>query len=143
MSEALANVHLQPTESIYQLYETFAQGGTGIVVIGNAMVDSKALVGEPRNVVVENEEILPFLEKWAERGTINNTQLWMQLNHPGKQAFKDVVNEAVAPSAIPFPGASSHFFHHPREITPTEIVDLIHRFGNSAKLAQKAGFTGA
>ncbi|WP_214481786.1 NADH:flavin oxidoreductase/NADH oxidase family protein [Bacillus sp. SM2101] len=141
MSEALANKHHQPTEAIYHLYETWARGGTGIVVTGNVMVDRKAL-GETRNVVVEDESILPFLEKWAEKGTINDTHLWMQLNHPGKQAPKGVVKETVAPSAIPLHESLSRFFPHPREITSSEINDLIRRFGNSAKLAKKAGFTG-
>ncbi|MDX8361651.1 NADH:flavin oxidoreductase/NADH oxidase family protein [Cytobacillus sp. IB215316] len=141
MSEALANKHHQPTEAIYHLYETWARGGTGIVVTGNVMVDRKAL-GETRNVVVEDESILPFLEKWAEKGTINDTHLWMQLNHPGKQAPKGVVKETVAPSAIPLHESLSRFFPHPREITGSEINDLIRRFGNSAKLAKKAGFTG-
>ncbi|MGM7685181.1 NADH:flavin oxidoreductase/NADH oxidase family protein [Cytobacillus sp. Hm23] len=141
MSEAQANKHHQPTEAIYHLYERWAAGGTGIVVTGNVMVDKKAL-GESRNIVVEDEGILPFLEKWAERGTINDTHLWMQLNHPGKQAPKGIVKEAVAPSAIPLHESIRKFFPHPREITSSEISDLIRRFGNSAKLAKKAGFTG-
>ncbi|OEH93811.1 NADH:flavin oxidoreductase/NADH oxidase family protein [Bacillus solimangrovi] len=141
MSEALANKYHQPTEAIYHLYEKWALGGTGIVVTGNVMVDKRAL-GESRNVVVEDESMLPFLEKWAERGTINDTHLWMQLNHPGKQAPKGIVKETVAPSAIPLHESISKFFPHPRELTSSEVSDLIRRFGNSAKIAKKAGFTG-
>ncbi|MEI5907983.1 NADH:flavin oxidoreductase/NADH oxidase family protein [Bacillus spongiae] len=141
MSEGLADKNHLPTESLYRLYEKWAEGGTGIVVTGNVMVDRRAL-GEPKNVVVEDEKALPYLEKWAERGTGNNTELWMQLNHPGKQSPKGIVSETVAPSAIPLHKSISRFFPHPREITPTEIADVIKRFGQSAKLAKTAGFTG-
>ncbi|NDI33812.1 NADH:flavin oxidoreductase/NADH oxidase family protein [Chengkuizengella sediminis] len=141
MSEALGNLHYEPTEGLFRLYEKWADGGTGTLITGNVMIDRKAL-GEPRNVVADHDSILPFLEKWAEHGSKNNTQLWMQLNHPGKQAFKSAVKEAVAPSAIPFEGKIGRFFHHPREIEKEEIVEVIKRFGYSASLAKKAGFTG-
>ncbi|MEI5908936.1 NADH:flavin oxidoreductase/NADH oxidase family protein [Bacillus spongiae] len=141
MSEGLANVNNEPTEAHYHLYENWAKGGAGIVVTGHVMIDQRAL-GEPRNVVVESDAVLPHLEKWAENGTLHGTQLWMQLNHPGKQAMKGVVKEAIAPSAIPFPGRTGRLFLEPREITPTEIKEVIQRFGNSAKLAKQAGFTG-
>ncbi|NBI29057.1 NADH:flavin oxidoreductase/NADH oxidase family protein [Chengkuizengella marina] len=141
MSEALANIHFQPNEKIFKLYETWADGGAGVVITGHVMVDRKALA-EPRNIVVDNEEILPLLEKWAKRGTKNNTQLWMQLNHPGKQTFKGMTNESVAPSAIPLEGDIGRFVAPPRELLHEEILEIIQRFGYSAKLAQKAGFTG-
>ncbi|NDI34590.1 NADH:flavin oxidoreductase/NADH oxidase family protein [Chengkuizengella sediminis] len=141
MSEALANIHFQPNEKIYKLYEKWADGGAGIVITGHVMVDRKALA-EPRNIVVENEDVLPFLETWAKRGTKNNTQLWMQLNHPGKQTFKGMTDNSVAPSAIPLEGDIGRFVAPPRELKHEEILDIIQRFGYSAKLAQKAGFSG-
>ncbi|MDP5276259.1 NADH:flavin oxidoreductase/NADH oxidase family protein [Chengkuizengella axinellae] len=141
MSEALANAQNQPSEKIFKLYEKWADGGAGVVISGHVMVDRSALA-EPRNIVVDNEAVLPFLETWAKRGTKNNTHLWMQLNHPGKQTFKGIVDESVAPSAIPLEGDISRFVAPPRELRHEEILKIIQRFGYSAKLAQKAGFTG-
>ncbi len=141
MSEGLASPTYFPTNQLYSLYETWADGEIGVVVTGNVMVDKRAL-GEPRNVVVESDEVRPYLEKWAESGTKNNTQLWMQLNHPGKQVFKGVVSDSVAPSAIPFEGSLGRFFPPPRALNSLEIKEIIHRFGYSAKLAKISGFTG-
>ena len=45
----------------------------------------EAALGEPRDVVVEDERDLSALKAWAKAGTQNETHLWMQLNHPGKQ----------------------------------------------------------
>lgn len=87
MSESLATVDHAPTEELCRLYGVWALGGSGLVVTGNVMIDSKAL-GEPRNVVIENERHFAELQRLAREGTQDNTHLWVQLNHPGKQSLK-------------------------------------------------------
>jgi len=141
MSEALAELDGTPTEELVRLYGAWAQGGAGIVVTGNVMVDHRA-IGEPGNVVVEDERHLAILKRWAEAGTKNDTQLWAQLNHPGKQAPRGLNVETVAPSAIPFSRKLSHSFGKPRALTHDEILDIIQRFGKAAAVFKKAGFSG-
>ena len=58
MSEALATVDHRPNERLERLYGTWSQGGLGLAVTGNVMIDRSAL-GEPRNVVVEDERDMP------------------------------------------------------------------------------------
>jgi 2,4-dienoyl-CoA reductase-like NADH-dependent reductase (Old Yellow Enzyme family) len=99
-------------------------------------------LGEPNNVALEDESDLILLRRWAAAGTRGGTQLWMQLNHPGKQAPKGLNLETVSPSAIPFKKDLAAFFAAPRELTGAEIHDLIGRYGRSAEIAKKAGFTG-
>jgi 2,4-dienoyl-CoA reductase-like NADH-dependent reductase (Old Yellow Enzyme family) len=141
MSENLASVNHSPTSLLTNLYGKWADGGIGLCITGNIMVDSNAL-GEPRNVVVEDESIMDELRSWAISGTQNNTHLWAQLNHPGKQSPNTLSKEPVAPSAIAFSGALQKFFNPPRELTESEIKDLIQRFANAAGIVKKAGFTG-
>ncbi|HRH58712.1 MAG TPA: NADH:flavin oxidoreductase/NADH oxidase family protein, partial [Chitinophagales bacterium] len=99
-------------------------------------------LGEPGNVIIEDETNLAALQKWAKAATQNNTQCWVQLNHPGKQAPKGLNRETVSPSAIPFRKDMQAFFPTPRELTATEIKDLIQRFATAAAIVQKAGFSG-
>lgn len=141
MSEALGTVYQNPTESLVTLYKTWAEGGAGIVMTGNVMIDRNAL-GEPNNVALEDERDLKMLMKWAKAGTENGTHLWMQLNHPGKQSPKMISKEPVAPSAVPLTGGLKRFFNQPRALQVSEIEDLINRFGEAARIAKKAGFTG-
>ncbi|RJP94761.1 MAG: NADH:flavin oxidoreductase/NADH oxidase family protein [Desulfobacteraceae bacterium] len=141
MSENLGAVDHRPTSRLSRLYEKWANGGVGLCITGNIMVDSRAL-GEPRNVVVENESILDELTAWASSGTQNQTHLWAQLNHPGKQSPSTLSPEPVAPSAIPFEGALQKFFNPPRALTEAEILDLIARFAKTAGIVKQAGFTG-
>jgi 2,4-dienoyl-CoA reductase-like NADH-dependent reductase (Old Yellow Enzyme family) len=99
-------------------------------------------LGEPNNVALEDERDMALLRDWATAGTLHGTQLWMQLNHPGKQAPKGLNVETVAPSAIPFRKDMQAFFDTPRALSHEEILDIIQRFGRSAALAKQAGFTG-
>ncbi len=141
MSENLASVHHLPTTRLTNLYGKWANGGIGLCITGNIMVYSNAL-GEPRNVVIEDESIMDALKSWAASGTQNNTHLWAQLNHPGKQSPNTLSEKPVAPSAIGFSGALQKFFNPPRALEEEEIQDLVKRFANAAGIAQKAGFTG-
>lgn len=141
MSEALGTAHQNPSPALVTLYKTWADGGAGLVVTGNVMIDRNAL-GEPNNVAIEDERDMEMLMKWAKAGTENGTHLWMQLNHPGKQSPKLISKEPVAPSAVPLTGGLQRFFKEPRALQASEIVDVINRFGEAARIAKKAGFTG-
>ena len=141
MSEALGTMDNRPTERLVQLYGRWADGGIGLSITGNVMIDSRA-IGEPGNIVIEDESDLPMLRRWSAAGTRHGGQLWMQINHPGKQAPKGLNKETVSPSAIPFGRELKAFFSTPRELTETEIEELIQRYGNTARIAKKAGFTG-
>ena len=142
MSEGMANSKTNsPNELHVNLYRKWANGGTGLLITGNVMIDRQAL-GEPGNVVIEDERDMEMLKKWAEAGKENNTHIWMQINHPGKQAPKSVAKESVAPSAIEIQGDLKSGFVKPRELTKDEIKNLIKRFGKAAEIAKKSGFTG-
>lgn len=127
--------------SIVNLYRRWSRGGAGLLMTGNVMIDRNAL-GEPGNIVIEDERDLPMLKRWAQAGTQVNTELWMQINHPGKQSPKSLSKQPVAPSAIPLSGGIEGAFNPPRALTEEEILDLIKRFVNTARIAKKAGFTG-
>lgn len=141
MSEALGTIDNHATEALPKLYGRWAAGGVGLLITGNVMIDRRA-IGEPSNVVIEDESDLPILKKWAEAGRRNHTQIWVQLNHPGRQTPKGLGCESVAPSAVPFGLALRAFFETPRALTALEIEGLIARFARAAGIVKKAGFTG-
>ena len=84
MSEQLGDKAHNPTQELVRLYAIWADGGTGISMTGNVMVDRSAL-GEPKNVVLDNESDKSLFQAWTEAGKRKDTHLWVQLNHPGKQ----------------------------------------------------------
>ena len=139
MSENNADARGKPSDRIVKLYQTWGRGGTGVLISGNVMVDSKAL-GEEHNVVIEDEKYLPELTSWATECQKNGSHLWMQINHPGRQAPK-FNKEVVSPSNVTLP-IMKGMFKEPRPLEEGEILDLIERFGNTALIAKKAGFKG-
>jgi len=54
MSEIMGDRKHGPTPELSRLYERWSEGGTGLLVTGNVMVDRRAL-GEPNNVVIEDD----------------------------------------------------------------------------------------
>jgi 2,4-dienoyl-CoA reductase-like NADH-dependent reductase (Old Yellow Enzyme family) len=139
LSESLADKRNAPDHRLVQLYRTWGQGGYGLIITGNVMVDRTQL-GEPGNVVIEDERDLEMLTLWAEATKDAGIPTWVQLNHPGRQSnLLALGHTPVAPSPIPLnlPGAAT-----PRELTSAEIEDIIERFATAAAVCEKAGFAG-
>lgn len=141
MSEVLGTYDNHATHELVKLYQRWAQSGIGLLFTGNVMIDRRAL-GEPGNVVIEDESDLPILKEWAEAATNEGAALWVQLNHPGKQSPKGLNVSNLSPSAIPFRDDMAAFFETPRAATADEIEEIIQRFGQSAAIVKKAGFSG-
>ncbi|NHB56606.1 NADH:flavin oxidoreductase/NADH oxidase family protein [Acinetobacter shaoyimingii] len=141
LSEALANADGSPSEKLIRLYETWAKSGAGLIITGNVMIDSNAL-GEPGNVVIEDETHLNALSQWASASKSDGSQIWMQINHPGKQALRGLNKETVSPSAVPFSLKLGALFSTPRALESEEIWKIIQRYATTAEIAKKAGFDG-
>ncbi len=141
MSEALAERDGAANAAHERLYRAWAEGGIGLCVTGNVMVD-RAAVGEPGNVVIEDDSQLPALRAWAQAATANGTACWVQLNHPGKQAPRGLNKETVSPSAVPFRKELQASFATPRALTDAEVRAIVRRFGVAAGVVKAAGFSG-
>ncbi len=142
MEENLADADHAPGDTLLQLYRRWAEGGAGLIITGNVMVDRRALTG-PAGVVLEDDRLLPRFRRWAEACRSHGAQAWMQINHPGRQLMADLGQPALGPSAIAvdIPGLKG-VFAQPRALSGAEIDGLIQRYLNAAVLAERAGFSG-
>ena len=142
MSENMAKKNHHPGKEFYQAYRQWAKGGAGLCISGNVMVDSEYR-GEPRNVVIEKKiNNIEDLCKWAKATEGSENQIWLQLNHPGKQTPRFLTKVPVAPSAISLKPPLNKMFNTPRELSEDEIWNIIERFSYAASIAKKAGFQG-
>ncbi|MEM9795959.1 MAG: NADH:flavin oxidoreductase/NADH oxidase family protein [Pseudomonadota bacterium] len=142
MEENLAAPGQSPGDRLVTLYDRWARGGAGLLLTGNVMVDPSAMTG-PGGVVLQDGTDLALFRRWSEAGRSRGAHFWMQINHPGRQTYANLGEEAVSPSdvAVDIPGFSK-LFAKPRALTPPEIEALIARFATTAALAEQAGFTG-
>jgi len=143
MSENLSNKHHEPTPILVNVYKKWAQSGAGLLITGNIMIDSNA-IGEPRNVVVENRNNFEILKEWAASVEGTNTQLWAQINHPGRQAMEQINSILKAPSAVPLNtgGRKNSSAKIPEALTEKEILDIIESYANTSLILKDAGFSG-
>ena len=143
MTEGLADDQNRATQKHVNLYDGWSQGGAAILLTGNVQIDHRYLE-RPGNVVIEgtqSNEQLSRLASYAEAGTKNNTHLWMQISHAGRQTPAAVAETPVAPSEVQLkmPGAQ---FGKPRALSHEEILDIIDRFAHCSAIAKDTGFTG-
>ena len=141
MSEGMGTRDFQPKKNIATLYKRWAEGGTGLIITGNIMVDPKR-TAEPGNIVFDKNSNMEILKNWANQGQQHGAKVMVQLNHPGKQAPKTVSKQTVAPSAVPLGNGLNKLFSTPRALTTSEVEELVHKFVTSAKVAKEAGFSG-
>lgn len=131
-----------PGEKLFSLYQQWAQGGTGLILSGNVMVDPSALTGPGGVVLQKGTDLAPF-RKWAEIGKSGGGQFWLQISHPGRQLYKSMGETAVSPSGVELNlGKFSSLFAPVRALEVDEIKAIITRFADTAEAAEEAGFDG-
>ena len=143
MTEGLAGRLGVPGEELCRLYEIWSDGGAGMLLSGNIMVDRHHLE-RPGNVVIDRPpdlEMRQALKRWASSATRKGNHFWAQISHAGRQTQKMVNAKPKAPSAVKLalPGGQ---FGEPVELNCGEIEDIISRFGICAVAVKEAGFTG-
>jgi 2,4-dienoyl-CoA reductase-like NADH-dependent reductase (Old Yellow Enzyme family) len=142
MEENMAGPGQLPTAQMIQLYETWAKGGVGLILTGNVMVNPRALTG-PNAVVLQKDTDLSAFRHWAKAARSGGAQVWMQINHPGRQVMAAQGQPGWAPSDVAVDlGKHSGLIAKPKVMTEAEIEETIQRFVDTALQAQQAGFNG-
>lgn len=142
MEENMAGPGQVPDQRLFQLYQTWAQGGVGLILTGNVMVDPRAMTGPGGVVLQKGSDLAPF-KRWAQAARSGGAQVWMQINHPGRQVMAAMGQPGWAPSEVALDlGKHSHLIAKPQAMTEADITHTIARFADTARLACEAGFTG-
>lgn len=142
MEENMSEPGQLPGTTLIGLYRRWARGGAGLLITGNVMVDGRAMTG-PGGVVLQQGTPLEPFSQWAKAAQEGGAQVWMQLNHPGRQVFASMGGNCWAPSAVALDmGKHSHLFATPKAMDEDQIAELIERFATSARMAEQAGFNG-
>jgi 2,4-dienoyl-CoA reductase-like NADH-dependent reductase (Old Yellow Enzyme family) len=142
MEENMADADQAPSDELMRLYQAWAEGGAGLIITGNVMVDGRAMTG-PGGVVLQDDRQLEKFKRWAQIGRSAGAQFWLQINHPGRQMQANLGQRTWAPSAIPLElGTMSKRFAMPCAMPQRVIEDVIQRFAHTARLGEQAGFSG-
>ncbi len=143
MTEGLATADGRPTPELERLYGLWSDGGAGLLLSGNVIVDRDHLE-RPGNVVIHGEPDADRAERlasWARAATRGGNHFWAQLSHGGRQVMKLVNPHPKAPSAVKL-GLPGGQFGEPVALEVAEIDELVERFAVAAEAVKVAGFTG-
>ncbi len=143
MTEGLADIYGRPTPELDRLYGIWSDGGAGLQISGNIQIDADHLE-RPGNVIINrspDEEMSAALKRWTSAATRGGNHFWAQISHAGRQTMKAVNPHPKAPSAVKL-GLPGGQFGMPVALSEEEILNLISRFGQAARICQDSGFTG-
>jgi 2,4-dienoyl-CoA reductase-like NADH-dependent reductase (Old Yellow Enzyme family) len=143
MTEGLADPAGIPTAELDRLYGLWSDGGAGLLLSGNILVDGDHLE-RPGNVIIDREPDAAThaaLSRWAAAATRNGNHFWAQISHAGRQTQKIINPHPKAPSAVKV-GLPGGQFGEPVALTVSEIEEIVQRFGVCAAAVKAAGFTG-
>ena len=146
MTEGLGDDFLRATPLHESLYRQWSEGGAGLLITGNVMID-RHILERPGNVAIDvthppsvSDEAKSALRRWATAATVNGNHCWMQISHAGRQSPRYVTRHPVAPSEVQLDLLGN--YAKPRALTESEIRDFIDRFAKVAVIARETGFTG-
>ena len=143
MTERIADSNNCVSEKHLNLYRRWSEGGCGLLISGNVMVDRYNIEGAG-NVILEEKNFRDqknMLKRWTDISTRNDTHFWMQLSHAGRQTPGSINSSPLAPSSVrlKIPGRK---FGLPLEMSSEDIKNTINQFVFAAKAAKDVGFTG-
>lgn len=118
-------------------YEQRAKGGTGLLIVENASVDSPLGSNGTTQLRIDQDNYIPRLFKLCESVHKHGACIAIQINHAGASAMtKRIEMQPVSASNLP----SKEGGEIPRPLKKDEILAIVKKYGEGAKRAQIAGF---
>lgn len=139
MTERIADNKLEPISAHSKLYSEWVRSGAGILITGNVIIDQEHLESAG-NVSFRGETMIPKLEEWAKIGSQDNTHIWVQISHSGRQTNMFNKRHPLAPSPVRL--KKMGLFGTPQAMTDSDIEDVVQGFVRTARISKRAGFTG-
>ena len=137
MSTGLTTDEGYVSEKLLDYFEERARGGAGLIIVGYACVEYPRGNTSPHKISIDDDKFIPGLQLLAGIIKKNGARVAIQLNHAGGFAL---ASETGLQSVGSSPVICRRYGDIPRELTITEIQDMVVRFTKGAERAVKAGF---
>jgi 2,4-dienoyl-CoA reductase (NADPH2) len=131
--------HIQ--QKVIDSYEALAKGGAGIVTAGAAPLG----VPPGRGYLMDDDKYLPGMRRLAEAIRKYDCPAFVQMFHLGpmlplflvSSGVRSVAASSLDKGELPLPNLAV-----PKELSVSEIEEIVQQFGNQAERIKKAGFQG-
>ena len=117
--------------------------GVGLVITGCTHVQPNG-IGFTNEFASYDDKFIPSLRKLAEAAKSGGAPAILQIFHGGNKALPALTpnGEVVSSSALATEASDFAPSVLPRELSPDEILEVIHAFGETTRRAIEAGFDG-
>ncbi|KAH6642032.1 hypothetical protein C7974DRAFT_408625 [Boeremia exigua] len=136
-----------PSKNLINLYRRWGEGGIGLILSGNIMIEYDHLEAAgnpiiPRGSEFSGERFEAFKEM-ATEATKHGSLFVGQVSHPGRQVESRIQKNPVSASDIQLKGdVMGMTFEQPRAATDEDIANIIEGFAHAAEYLEKAGYSG-
>ncbi|KAK2031598.1 NADH:flavin oxidoreductase/NADH oxidase [Colletotrichum zoysiae] len=136
-----------PTAELVNVYRRWGEGGFGVVLTGNVMLDYDQLEAAgnpviPPGAAFEGERFEGF-RRVAEAARRHGSLAHAQLSHPGRQVAAHINPRPVSASDVQLEGEVMGMrFGKPRALSREEIKKVVDDFAHAAEYVHRAGFDG-
>jgi 2,4-dienoyl-CoA reductase-like NADH-dependent reductase (Old Yellow Enzyme family) len=136
-----------PSRNLIKLYKTFGEGGIGLILSGNILVNYDHLEAAG-NAVISREscffgERFEAFKEMATAAKKHGSLFVGQVSHPGRQVKSNLQKHPVSASAIQLKGnIMGSTFEKPRAASEEDIANIVDGFAHAAEYLEKAGYDG-
>lgn len=140
MGTGFAAASGEASEEITRYYEERAKGGVGLIITEVCRVDELSGVAQPCQLRATDMDVIPSFTRMVDRVHAYGTKMFMQLHHPGNEAFPITLhgNPVIGPSPVMCKTVGVM----PKEMTTAEVEAMVKCFVKGAVIAKTAGFDG-
>lgn len=126
------------TDELVKCYQKLARGGIGTIITGHSFVREDGRSGY-QMMGIHKDDLIPGLKRLTKIAHQYDTRIFIQLNHCGRYAPGSIIGKNPLAVSVIEPPAG---VYPPKEMSETEIKEVIRSFGEAAGRAQEAGFDG-
>ncbi|KAJ4990867.1 NADH:flavin oxidoreductase/NADH oxidase [Stagonosporopsis vannaccii] len=136
-----------PSKNLINLYRRWGEGGIGLILSGNIMIEYDHLEAAgnpiiPRRSEFSGERFEAFKEM-ATEATKHGSLFVGQVSHPGRQVESRIQKNPVSASDVQLEGnIMGMTFEKPHAATEEDIANIIEGFAHAAEYLDKAGYNG-
>ncbi|KAI9787018.1 MAG: hypothetical protein M1816_007771 [Peltula sp. TS41687] len=136
-----------PPEGLVKVYQRWGEGGYGMIITGNIMLDPNHLVA-PGDAVIASDA--PFsgarfeaFRRLGAAGKANGSLMLAQVSHPGRQTPSRLQPDPISASDTQLQGTVvGSTYAKPHAASQEEIDHIVEAFAHAAEYLYKAGFDG-
>lgn len=136
--DGIANEDGCVSDSQIKLFSDLAEGGVGLIISGITYVHHTGQISSFHNSIA-GDEFIPGFKKLVQAVHDRGAKIAIQLFHGGKEC-KYLKKKNALPLAPSIINNDPYYSGEYREITDSEIWEVIDAFGDGAKRAKEAGF---